>query len=485
MILNVNEVELLKLLCWCKNAPAPSEWSIGIFNTQNISALEHFGLVFMSRNGKNIRPRLPAYCLLEKIGYSFKSDAAPQTRQRILDRRNIASKILLTFYSAGADVFKDTIDEIFRKTVYVPSFAARSASTGNPFGSTKFYGIYQTAGTLYLVFYADDAGVYFQKELTLFHSYIDRSHIQNTGLIFMGGSVTEIGDTVFHEPRPAEQPKKKYNTDSFGKVFSITSLPVHFVPVGQCGVRMLRYMAMEHYRERLAKMILRKSYRPPYDALPDTDAIHYQPPFFVDNQCDFVGNMEESVDNPEKYGEALPKIGKQVSAEPPERLFQNRQNGGSETAEMTVQEPTNPRPSIKELREKDLSETESQSVLQTDGDADANALRRLLVQSGINFLPEDHAEVMRQAIERLFYSQSLKIGDTVYPGAYIRQSLERLDYDILQAAVGKITGNTSRKVRNSSAYVVAVLFNSIMETRSDLLAAPYLNFLRQNRKGGG
>jgi len=207
--------------------------------------------------------------------------------------------------------------------------------------------------------------------------------------------------------------------------------------------------------------------------------------FFVDNQCDFVGNMEESVDNPEKYGEALPKIGKQVSAEPPERLFQNRQNGGSETAEMTVQEPTNPRPSIKELREKDLSETESQSVLQTDGDAGANALRRLLVQSGINFLPEDHAEVMRQAIERLFYSQSLKIGDAVYPGAYIRQSLERLDYDILQAAVGKITGNTSRKVRNSSAYVVAVLFNSIMETRSDLLAAPYLNFLRQNRKGGG
>ncbi len=207
--------------------------------------------------------------------------------------------------------------------------------------------------------------------------------------------------------------------------------------------------------------------------------------FFVDNQCDFVGNMEESVDNPEKYGEALPKIGKQVSAEPPERLFQNRQNGGSETAEMTVQEPTNPRPSIKELREKDLSETESQSVLQTDGDADANALRRLLVQSGINFLPEDHAEVMRQAIERLFYSQSLKIGDAVYPGAYIRQSLERLDYDILQAAVGKITGNTSRTIRNSSAYVVAVVFNTIMEAGSDLMVDPYLNFLRQNTKGGG
>ncbi len=279
MILNVNEVELLKLLCWCKNAPAPSEWSIGIFNTQNISALEHFGFVFTSRNRKNIRPRLSAYRVLEKIGYSFKADAAPQTRQRILDRRNTAAKILFTFYSAGADVFKDTIGETSGRAVYVPSFAARGASIGNPFGSTKFYGIFQTAGTLYLVFHADDAGVYFQKELTLFHSYIDQSPVQNTGLIFIGGSSSEIGDTVFHEQSSTGNAKKKYNTDSFGRVFSMTSLPVHFVPVGSVGAQMLRYMAIGHYRERLAKMILRKSCRPPYDALPDTDAIHFQPPY--------------------------------------------------------------------------------------------------------------------------------------------------------------------------------------------------------------
>lgn len=278
MILNVKEVELLKLLCWCKNAPAPSAWQIGIFNAQCVAALEHFGLVFVSRNKKYIRPRPSAYHLMETAGFSFKADAAPQTKPRILDRRNTAAKVLLTFYSAGADVFKDTIDEISEKAVYVPSFAARSANSGNPFGSTKFYGIFQTSETLYLVFYADDAGIYFQKELTLFHSYIDRSHIQNTGLIFMGGSVSEIGNTVFHEPRPAEQTKKKYNTDSFGKVFSMTSLPVHFVPVGNAGKQMLRYLAMPRFRERLAKLVLRKSYRPPYDALPDTDAIHFRPP---------------------------------------------------------------------------------------------------------------------------------------------------------------------------------------------------------------
>lgn len=279
MILTIRELELLKLLCWCRTIPAPEDWCSLIYDKNMVSALENSGFIWTSRNGRYIRTRPAAYRILETAGFHFCGDSKPQTKQQTLDRRNTAAKVLFTFYLAGADVFKDTIEKTPGRAVYVPSFAARGASTSNPFGSTKFYGIFQTAGTLYLVFYADDAGIYFQKELTLFHSYIDRSPVQNTGLIFMGSSVSEIGDTVFREPYPAGQPKKKYNTDSFGKVFSVTSLPVHFVPVGSVGAQMLRYMAMEHYRERLAKRILRKSYRPPYDALTDTDAIHYQPPY--------------------------------------------------------------------------------------------------------------------------------------------------------------------------------------------------------------
>lgn len=204
-----------------------------------------------------------------------------------------------------------------------------------------------------------------------------------------------------------------------------------------------------------------------------------------------VGNHAETVDNMGKSVDNLHANLHQPSAEPPERQFKNRQNGGSKTAKTAVQEPPNPPPSIIDFREKDLNITENQSVLRTDGDADAKALRHLIVQSGVNFLPEEEREVMRQAIERLFYTQSLKIGEAVYPNEYIRRSLEKLDYFVLREAVGKIAANTSRKVKNSSAYVVAVLFNTIMEAGSDLLVDPYLNFLRQNQrekqntKGGG
>lgn len=203
----------------------------------------------------------------------------------------------------------------------------------------------------------------------------------------------------------------------------------------------------------------------------------------VDNQTKTVDNIGKSVDSYENCLEKLPKKDSPNSAEPPERQFKNRQNGGSKTAKTAVQEPPNPPPSKIDFREKDLNITENQSVLRTDGDA--GELRCLIVQSGVSFLPEEDREVMRQAIERLFYTQSLKIGEAVYPSEYIRRSLEKLDYFVLREAVGKIAANTSRKVKNSSAYVVAVLFNTIMEAGSDLMVDPYLNFLRQNQNGKG
>ncbi len=206
---------------------------------------------------------------------------------------------------------------------------------------------------------------------------------------------------------------------------------------------------------------------------------------YVDNYESIVDNDDISVDNKVGNKDVFSENEGKFPSEPQERPFFNRQNSSSRTAEMAVQEPPNLPPSIIEKKEIYMNQCQCQSVryIQTDEDVhrDAGELRRLLVQSGVNFLPEEDAEVMRHAIERLYYTKSLKLDDAVYPNEYIRQNLERLDYHILQDAIAKITSNLDRKVKNSSAYVVAVLFNSIMESGSDLMVDPYLNFLRQNR----
>jgi len=95
------------------------------------------------------------------------------------------------------------------------------------------------------------------------------------------------------------------------------------------------------------------------------------------------------------------------------------------------------------------------------------------------------AKVFANAIERLFYSDSFRIGKAVLPQANVRSRLWDLDAVILQSVEGKLKSN-QQDVRNSTAYTMAVIFNTICEAHSDLLVDPYLNQLAlPSRPGGG
>lgn len=84
------------------------------------------------------------------------------------------------------------------------------------------------------------------------------------------------------------------------------------------------------------------------------------------------------------------------------------------------------------------------------------------------------AKVFENAIERLFYTQEYRIGKAVLPQANVRSRLWDLDSTILQSVEGKLRQN-QRAVKNSTAYTMAVIFNAICESQSDLLLDPYLN----------
>ena len=93
------------------------------------------------------------------------------------------------------------------------------------------------------------------------------------------------------------------------------------------------------------------------------------------------------------------------------------------------------------------------------------------------FKPEV-AKVFENAIERLYFSESFRIGNCVLPQQKVRSHLYELDQIKLQAAERKIAKNTEKEIRNTTAYTMAVIFNSIWEAESDLMNDPYLNSLR-------
>ena len=161
------------------------------------------------------------------------------------------------------------------------------------------------------------------------------------------------------------------------------------------------------------------------------------------------------------------------------------ENGTSRPAEDACQDLQNPHTSNTKKNNIDMIYTDRQSVglpraspcmdRRTD---DSEELNEILDSCELWTFPAETAKVFESAIERLFYSDSFKIGSAVLPKQKVRSHLHQLDPPRLQDAEHKIAANTGRQIRNTTAYVMAVIFNSIWESESDLMCDPYLNSLR-------
>ena len=171
--------------------------------------------------------------------------------------------------------------------------------------------------------------------------------------------------------------------------------------------------------------------------------------------------------------------------EPQDRRFKNGENGGSRSADLAVAEPQDPPSSKREKKNTEIMQKEvslsvgiADAAQQTDGhDDDEEDLMGILDACGLSYFPPETARVFENAIERLFYSDSFRIGNATLPQSRVRRRLRCLDDMILRDAASKLAANTEKSVRNSTAYTMVTIFNCISESESDLMVDPYLNSL--------
>ena len=171
--------------------------------------------------------------------------------------------------------------------------------------------------------------------------------------------------------------------------------------------------------------------------------------------------------------------------EPQDMGGKNRESCGSRIADSEVPEPRKPRPSYKDLSHTYPSHIDvSLSVPRGDGRADGEAeLMGILDACELQCFSRETARVFENAIERLFYADSFRVGNAALPQSRVRAKLKLLDYTILQTAEAKLHANLDRPVKNSTAYAMATIFNCIAESESDLMVDPYLNGLRRPPDG--
>lgn len=160
--------------------------------------------------------------------------------------------------------------------------------------------------------------------------------------------------------------------------------------------------------------------------------------------------------------------------EVPDQHLKKCGDGISKSAGMELPEVPNPHPNYKDKNYIDFSHTESSPSVSPAGEQ--AQLERILQNCELWIFDPDTAKVFANAIERLFYTNGFRIGKAVLPQANVRSRLWELDSIILQSVQGKLKSN-QQEVKNSTAYVMAVIFNAIGESHSDLLVDPYLNRL--------
>ena len=178
---------------------------------------------------------------------------------------------------------------------------------------------------------------------------------------------------------------------------------------------------------------------------------------------------------PEECGTRTADIAALDPPEPQDRRFKNGENGGSRTADAAPTEPQDPRPSYTDKRKNDGSYIEvSPSV--TEG-PDEEELTGILGACELSSFEPEMARIFETAIERLFYSDSFRVGNATLPQSRVRHRLHDLDNLTLRDTEQRLRANQERNIRNSIQYTMAVLFNCITEGESDLVIDPYLNSL--------
>lgn len=174
-------------------------------------------------------------------------------------------------------------------------------------------------------------------------------------------------------------------------------------------------------------------------------------------------------------GESYSDIAALDSPEPQDRRFKNGENSSSRTADAAPAEPQNLRPSYTDKRKNDESYIEvSPSV--TEG-PDEEELTGILDACELSSFEPEMARIFETAIERLFYSDSFRVGNATLPQSRVRHRLHDLDNLTLRDTEQRLRANQERNIRNSIQYTMAVLFNCITEGESDLVVDPYLNSL--------
>lgn len=157
------------------------------------------------------------------------------------------------------------------------------------------------------------------------------------------------------------------------------------------------------------------------------------------------------------------------------------QNGSSRSAETAVLDLQKPHTSKKEKSKKEYRDTDDDlpTVPRAGADDGREAIAAILQRCELSRYTPEEAEVFRDAVSWLYYCGRLQLGACTYPQGYVRDTLRRLDADVLDEALYRLRRNENEVISNTLVYTAKVIFSTILEMGSEALLDPVLNQVKR------
>ena len=185
--------------------------------------------------------------------------------------------------------------------------------------------------------------------------------------------------------------------------------------------------------------------------------------------------------------DTLPEISTNKAADPdvrpaesayqelPELHVLNCQSRTSEGAEPAYQDLQKPHTSKKDKSKKEYKNTDDKDPTVPCADDGRGAIAVILQQCELSRYDPEEAEVFRDAVSWLYYCGRLQLGACTYPQGYVRDTLRRLNADVLDEALYKMQRNENEVISNTLVYTAKVIFSTILEMGSDTILDPVIN----------
>ena len=157
----------------------------------------------------------------------------------------------------------------------------------------------------------------------------------------------------------------------------------------------------------------------------------------------------------------------------PDRQPDADKDASARPAETAVLDLPKPHTSKKEKRKKEKSDTERSTTVERA--RERAELDHLFRRCEFDLFEPEEQTVLRDAITWLYYCGELTIGPCTYPQLQVRETLWRLNWEVLDCALAKLRENEKAELRNTLVYTAKVVYSTILERSCDTMLNPVVN----------